>query len=169
MRTTSVVLVVCALAGAGFAFQEKPAATKSSDATAVKKAASAGPGETALSAYHAGPWEEKIGYSQAVRAGHTIYISGTVGADEKGFPKDLEAQMRLAYAAIEKTLEQYGANVSDVAMERIYTTDMDALIKLQEVRKGVYGKWLPAATWVEVRRLYVPEAMIEIEVEVVVE
>jgi enamine deaminase RidA (YjgF/YER057c/UK114 family) len=54
-------------------------------------------------------------------------------------------------------------------MERIYTTDMDGLIKCQETRKRIYGDWLPAATWVEVRRLYTPEAMIEIEVELVVE
>ena len=130
---------------------------------------SAKAGNTNYSVYHAGPWEQQIGYAQAIRAGHTIYISGTVGADEKGFPKDLEAQMKLAYASIEKSLNHYGANFSNVVMERIYTTDMDALIKCQETRKSIYGNWLPAATWVEVRRLYTPEAMIEIEVELVVE
>ena len=54
-------------------------------------------------------------------------------------------------------------------MERIYTTDMEALIKSQETRKSFYGTWLPAATWVEVKRLYVPEAALEIEVELVVD
>lgn len=122
-----------------------------------------------FSVYHAGPWELQIGYSQAVRAGHTIYISGTVGADEHGFPKDLDSQMKLAYASIRKTMSQFGADFSNVVMERIYTTDMDALIKSQETRKQIYGAWLPAATWVEVKRLYVPEAMLEIEVELVVD
>jgi len=166
MRAICVVAVVCALVSAGFAFQDNAVATQSSGATAVKKPAGTAGGST-LSAYHAGPWEEKIGYAQAVRAGHTLYISGAVGADEKGFPKDMEAQMKLAYAAIEKTLQQYGANFSNVAMERIYTTDMDALIRLQEVRKGIYGKWLPAATWVEIRRLYAPDATVEVEVEAI--
>lgn len=136
-----------------------------STATAEKKANDT---KTGYSVYHAGPWEQQIGYSQAVRAGHTIYISGTVGADEKGFPKDLDSQMRLAYAAIRKTMKQYGADFSNIVMERIYTTDMEALIKSQETRKSFYGAWLPAATWVEVKRLYVPEAAIEIEVELVV-
>lgn len=77
--------------------------------------------------------------------------------------------MKLAYAALGKTMSQYGADFSNVVMERIYTTDMDALIKTQPVRKSIYGAWLPAATWVEVRRLYVPEAEIEIEVELVVD
>jgi len=77
--------------------------------------------------------------------------------------------MNLAYASIRKAMDQYGATFSNVMMERIYTTDMDALIKAQDVRKSIYGAWLPAATWVEVRRLYSPEAMIEIEVELVVD
>ncbi len=124
---------------------------------------------TALEAYHAGPWEEQIGYSQAVRAGHTVHIAGTVGADDKGFPDSLEAQMKLAYAAIQRTMDRYGAGFSNVVMERIYTTDMESLIKAQEVRKGIYGGWLPAATWVEVRRLYRTEAKLEIEVELVLE
>ena len=119
-----------------------------------------------ISAYHLGPWESEIGYSQAIRAGQTVYISGTVGADEKGFPPDMQSQMLLAYAGIQKTMSHYGADFSNVVNEHIYTTDMDALIKCQEARKKIYGNWLPAASWVEARRLYTPEAKIEIEVEV---
>ena len=81
----------------------------------------------------------------------------------------MEAQMKLAYSSIEKTMDHYGASFSNVVMERIYTTDIDGLIKCQETRKRIYGNWLPASSWVEVRRLYAPEAIIEIEVELVVE
>jgi enamine deaminase RidA (YjgF/YER057c/UK114 family) len=42
---------------------------------------------------------------------------------------------------------------------------MDALIRSQPTRKHFYGKWLPAATWVEVKRLYEPGDKIEIEVQ----
>lgn len=119
-----------------------------------------------FSAYHLGPWESEIGYSQAVLAGRTVYISGTVGADEKGFPPDMQSQMLLAYAGIQKTMSHYGADFSNVVNEHIYTTDMDTLIKCQETRKKIYGNWQPAATWVETKRLYTPEAKIEIEVEV---
>ncbi len=118
------------------------------------------------SVYHAGLWEQEIGYAQAIKVGNTIYVSGTVGANEKGFPDDLESQMKLAYAAIQRTLAHYGANLSNVVMERIQTTDMDALIKSQDARKRIYGDWLPAATWIEVKRLYRTEARIEIDVEV---
>jgi 2-iminobutanoate/2-iminopropanoate deaminase len=74
--------------------------------------------------------------------------------------------MRNAYAAIQKTLTQYKTDPSHVVMERIYTTDIEALIRSQETRKEFYGNWLPAATWVEVKRLYGPADKIEIEVQV---
>jgi len=120
----------------------------------------------AFDIYHAGPWEQRIGYSQAVHAGRTVYISGTVGADKEGKPEDLDGQMKNAYAGIQKTLAQYKTDASHVVMERIYTTDMEALIGSQETRKQFYGGWLPAATWVEVKRLYGSGDKIEIEVEV---
>ena len=117
--------------------------------------------------YHAGPWEQEIGYSQAIRSGNMLYISGTVGADAKGQPADLDAQMKRAYEGIQKTLAHYHADFSHVVMERIYTTDIDALIRSQSTRKQFYGQSAPAATWVEVKRLYGAADKIEIEVQVV--
>jgi enamine deaminase RidA (YjgF/YER057c/UK114 family) len=177
MKIAAVLLLSSFLTCASFAFQTDTAASKSSgaaaqatpNATPAKQTDFAKAGNTGYSVYHAGPWEQQIGYAQAIRAGHTIYISGAVGADDKGFPKDMEAQMKLAYSSIEKTMDHYGASFSNVVMERIYTTDIDGLIKCQETRKRIYGNWLPASSWVEVRRLYAPEAIIEIEVELVVE
>ena len=119
----------------------------------------------AFETYHAGSWEQRIGYSQAVRSGRMLYISGTVGVNGDGKPDDLDGQMKNAYAAIQKTLAQYKTDSSHIVMERIFTTDMEALIKSQETRKQFYGEWLPAATWVEVRRLYSLADKIEIEVE----
>ena len=119
----------------------------------------------AFETYHAGSWEQRIGYSQAVRSGRMLHISGTVGVNSDGKPDDLDGQMKNAYAAIQKTLAQYKTDSSHIVIERIFTTDMEALIKSQETRKQFYGEWLPAATWVEVRRLYSLADKIEIEVE----
>lgn len=121
----------------------------------------------AFATYHAGPWEQQIGYSQAVRAGNVVYVSGTVG-EANGRPADLDGQMKNAYREIEKTLAHYHANLSNVLVERIYTTDMQGLIASQNTRKSFYGSWLPAATWVEVKRLYEPSDKIEIEVEAII-
>ena len=144
---------------AGLAAAQTPPATSSTQSVPL-------PTNSTLEIYHAGPWEQKIGYSQAVRSGHMLYISGTVGADAKGQPPDLDSQMKNAYAAIQKTLAHYHTDFSRVVMERIYTTDIDALIRSQETRKQFYGGSAPAATWVEVKRLYGAAEKIEIEIQV---
>jgi len=54
----------------------------------AKPAAKSAPKQTkpGFETYHAGPWEQRIGYSQAVRSGRMLYISGTVGANGEGNP-----------------------------------------------------------------------------------
>jgi 2-iminobutanoate/2-iminopropanoate deaminase len=52
-------------------------------------------------------WEKEYGYCQAVKVDNTIYVSGQVSHDDKGNivgREDMEAQMRQAYANIEKVL-----------------------------------------------------------------
>ncbi len=54
-------------------------------------------------------WEGEYGYSQAVKVADTIYISGQVSHDDEGNiagSGDMEAQMRQAYAHVEKVLVQ---------------------------------------------------------------
>ena len=97
-----------------------------------------------------------------------LLVSGTVGAS-KGEPADLDGQMKKAYTAIQKTLAHFNTDLSHVVMERIYTTDIDSLIRSQPTRKQFYGETAPAATWVEVRRLYNQDDKIEIEVQVALE
>lgn len=121
------------------------------------------PQKAVLTQFHRGPWEQHIGFSQAIQVGNTIHIAGSVGDPTKSF----EEQMKQAYAEIQETLEHHKTGFSNVVMERIYTTDMEALVKCQEIRKGIYGGHLPAATWVEVKGLYQKGLQIEIEVEVV--
>lgn len=55
------------------------------------------------------PWERQYGYSQTVKVGDTIYLSGQVSHDDNGdiaSRGDIEAQMRQAYTNIRKLLEQ---------------------------------------------------------------
>ena len=155
MTRMSVMAMLLACACAAAQNSPQPAAKDSSASN-----------KPVFETYHAGPWEQQIGYSQAVRAGHMVYVSGTVGANSKGEPADLDGQMKKAYTAIQKTLSHYNTDLSHVVMERIYTTDIEALIHAQDTRKQFYGESLPAATWVEVRRLYGAADKIEIEVQV---
>ncbi len=118
-----------------------------------------------ITTFHLGPWEAEIGYSQSVRVGDRVIVSGTVGDEERC--KDMESQLVSAFAAIAETLAHDGATLADVVKETAYCVDIEALKKCQETRKKIYGGHLPATTWVEVRRLYSPGHLVEIEVEAV--
>lgn len=105
--------------------------------------------------------ESDIGYRRAVRVGNVLYISGTAG---KG---DMEDAMRSIYGRLQKTLETNGLTYADVVREVVYATDLDAFIQHKELRKGFYGEDQPAATWVQVQRLYVPSYVVEVELTAV--
>jgi 2-iminobutanoate/2-iminopropanoate deaminase len=105
-----------------------------------------------------GDWEDEIGYRQAVRVGNVLYISGSVGAG------DMPKSIRSAYGTLRKTLAHYGLTFQNVVKENLYTTDISALEANLSVRREFYGKDFPAATWVQVQRLYDATDVIEVEV-----
>jgi len=100
---------------------------------------------------------ESAGYAQVVKAGNTLYISGVPTADlsAKGVAD--------VYRTLEKCLQAYGATSKDVVKENLYTTDIEAMKKHNNPRKEFYKGDFPAATWVQVSRLYEAEAKLEIE------
>jgi enamine deaminase RidA (YjgF/YER057c/UK114 family) len=122
--------------------------------------ASAGPRQHAC--YHRDAASEiDIGYCEAVRVGDTLYISGTAG---KG---DMDSAVRSVYGRLKQTLEENGLTFDDVVKENVYATDLDGFIANKGIRKEFYRDTLPAATWVQVQRLYVPSLVVEIELTAV--
>ena len=114
------------------------------------------------------PWEKEYGYCQAVKVGDTIYISGQVSHDDEGKivgRGDMEAQMRQAYANIQKMLEQYGATMDNVIDEILFVTDMNtAFAAAVKYRQEVFsGQPVVASTIVQIQRLAFPDLMIEIK------
>jgi len=118
--------------------------------------------------FHLTPYEKDFGYSQAVLIDKTLYISGSVAADQNGrlvAPGDMAGQMRAAYSNIRRTLVAHGADFDEVVKETIYTTNMDALLKASDLRFEYYDKErLPTTSWVQVQRLVDPGFLVEIEV-----
>lgn len=113
-------------------------------------------------------WEKEYGYCQAVKVDNTIYVSGQVSHDDKGNivgRGDMEAQMRQAYANIEKVLAQYGATMDNIVDELLFVTDMDAAFAARGVncRQEVFsGNPVLASTIVQIQSLAFPELMVEI-------
>jgi 2-iminobutanoate/2-iminopropanoate deaminase len=102
--------------------------------------------------------EKQIGYCQAIRTGNSLQISGSVGAG------DMPAAIHQAYDEIRRTLAAHGLDFHNVTRENVYTTDLDGFIRNKEIRKEFYGADFPAATWVQVQRLYLPAFVVEVEV-----
>jgi 2-iminobutanoate/2-iminopropanoate deaminase len=117
--------------------------------------------------FHLNNYEQTFGYSQAVKVGRTVYISATVAVDAEGrlvAPGDLAGQLDAVYTNLAATLKAEGAGFPQVVMERIYTTDMDALLKISDKRFKYYPHGqLPATSWMEVRRLVDPGFLVAIE------
>jgi len=120
--------------------------------------------------FHLNPYEKDFGYSQAVMVDKTLYISGSVAADEAGrlvAPGDMAGQMRAAYSNIKRTLDAHGADFEEVVKETVYTTNMDAFLKASDLRFEYYNKdLLPTTSWVQVQRLVDPGFLVQIEVVV---
>ena len=107
-------------------------------------------------------------WSDAVKKGKILVISGTVATDENHrtlYAGNLAAQMRYIYETVKGLLEKAGASFDDV----IKTTDYIApqavpdYVKTAEIRREYFKGNYPAASGVVVHSLLRPDWLIEIE------
>ena len=105
--------------------------------------------------------------SQGIRIGDLLLVSGQVGIDGSGelvSLDDFEAQADQAFRNLSTVLEAGGSSLDRVAKVTIFLTDMAANFpKVVELRRKWFTPPYPADTIVEVRSLYRPEVMLEIE------
>jgi 2-iminobutanoate/2-iminopropanoate deaminase len=104
-------------------------------------------------------------YADAVAAGDSLYISGIVPIDAEGnvVGDDVVAQTRQVLANMRIVLAAAGAQPSDVVKVTVYLLDVDDRPLINPVREEFFGESRPASTLVEVSRLAVPGARVEIE------
>ncbi len=97
------------------------------------------------------------GYAQVLKVDNVLYISGAVATEVT--PEGITS----VYKALKASLASYGATFENVVKENLYTTDIEAMKKYNYVRKAFYKGDFPAATWVQIVRLYMPNAKLEVE------
>ena len=105
-------------------------------------------------------------YTDAVVAGELLFISGLVGVDGEGAlvgGDDVAAQARQVFENMRAVLDAAGCRFEDVVKVTVYLTDVDDRPKINPVRQEVFGHARPASTLVEVSRLAIPGAKVEIE------
>lgn len=110
-------------------------------------------------------------YSDAVRAGNTIYVSGQASLDARGKlvgPGDVVAQARQTLENMKAVLKAAGATLDDVVKVTVYLADRDDRPKVNEVRKEYFKANRPASTLIEISRFAIEGMLIEIEAIAVV-
>ena len=112
-------------------------------------------------------------YSNCVRvpAGALLFISGQLGMDATGqlVSPDVAAQAAQALRNIELLLQANGASMMDVVKVTVYVTDIDSLDLIAPIRMRYFSRDGPASAIIEVSRLAVPGAKVEIEAIATVE
>ena len=105
--------------------------------------------------------------SQGIRVGDLLLVSGQVGIDHAGelvSLDDFETQADQAFRNLLRVLEAGGSSLDRVAKVTIFLTDMATNFpKVVELRRKWFSQPYPADTIVEVRSLYRPEVLLEIE------
>lgn len=114
------------------------------------------------------PVERALGFAACVEAGGFLHLSGIVSVDDSAQEVigegDMAAQINRVYDIMEQLLARSQATLRHVVKETIFTTDLAALgaaVATRNVRYEGYAP--PATTAVEVKALFFPTALIEIE------
>ena len=104
-------------------------------------------------------------YTDAVRAGNLLFVSGCVPVNMDGrlVGGDVVAQAKQVFANVGAILEAGGATFTDVVKITVYLTDIDDRALINPVREAVFGDARPASTLVEVSALAIPDAKLEVE------
>lgn len=116
-------------------------------------------------------WEERFGYSRAIRAGDLVFVSGTTATDEGGElvgPDDPEAQAHFIIEKIGRALAAVGAALDDVVRTRVYLTRADDWEAVGRAHGHYFSQTRPANTLVEVSALVGDGYLVEIDADAVV-
>lgn len=116
------------------------------------------------------PWESRVGYCRALRAGRHIYVTGTAAvADDGGVfaPGDGYAQAKRCFEIIQHALDDLGADLSCVVRTRMFVTDISRWEEFGRAHAEFFAEHPPATTMVEVKALIAPGMLIEVEAEAV--
>jgi enamine deaminase RidA (YjgF/YER057c/UK114 family) len=115
------------------------------------------------------PYEDRIGFSRAVRIGSTVAVSGTAPIWPDGqVDPDPAVQARRCWAIVVAALDKLGASVDDVVRTRQYVVNPDIADAVGAVHREVFGDVRPASTMVVVADLLDPRWVVEVEADAVV-
>jgi enamine deaminase RidA (YjgF/YER057c/UK114 family) len=114
-------------------------------------------------------FEDRVGYSRAVRVGDRVWVSGTapIMPGDADPPGGAYGQARVCLGIIERALAAAGARMDDVVRTRIYVTDAKHIDEVGRAHGEAFATARPATTGI-VTQLLDPRWLVEIEAEAVI-
>ncbi len=95
-------------------------------------------------------------YSQAVRAGDTVYLSGQIPLDpatKELVSGDIEAEIRRVFENLKAVAEAAGGSLAQAVKVNIYLTDLAHFAKVNEIMARYFPQPYPARAAVGVAQL----------------
>jgi len=94
-------------------------------------------------------------YSQAVRAGNTVYLSGQIGLDPHTMTMvdGIDAQIQQVFSNLKAVTEAAGGSLNDVVKLNIYLTDLANFARVNEIMATFFAQPFPARAAVGVSQL----------------
>ena len=112
------------------------------------------------------PWEDAANYSQALRAGNLLFISGQLSHTPDGeflHAGDFEGQATVTLENLDRVLGEFGAGRSDIVEVNVFIVDIRAHFDAALAGvKRYFGDHRPANNTIGVAGLAFPDQLIEI-------
>ncbi len=106
-------------------------------------------------------------WSNAIRTGDTLYISGQVARPFEGgagvVGSDEYTQAKQIFGRIERIVKAAGGTMDNLVKMTIYMVDITKNTEVWKARREFFTGDFPTSTLVEVRSLAKPEVLVEIE------
>ena len=115
--------------------------------------------------------ESPVGYAHLAKitGGTVVHVAGQAPFDDRGQvvgKEDFVTQFSQVMRNLKTAIEAAGGRPNQYAVLTIYITNLEAYWNnkkaLGSAYREIFGKYFPAITLVEVKRLYNPDCMIEI-------
>ncbi len=109
-------------------------------------------------------------YSQAIRAGNTLYLSGQIGLDPATMELEngIESQIHRVFRNLDVVISAAGGNLNDIVKLNVYLTDLVHFPKVNEIMAAYFNLPYPARAAVGVASLP-RSALVEMDAVAVIE
>ncbi|WP_153115131.1 Rid family detoxifying hydrolase [Rhodocyclus tenuis] len=94
-------------------------------------------------------------YSQAVRVGDTVYLSGQIGLDPQtmALVEGIDAQIDRVFANLKAVAEAAGGSLADIVKLNVFLVDLDDFGKVNEAMTRYFAAPFPARAAIGVAAL----------------